>query len=79
MLIKVGQNEEALKFLNEAIEESPGNARAWSNRAVIHYRRGEVDSARADAKAALRLDPSSSQALQVLGALNSPSTLAPGQ
>ena len=79
MLIKVGQNEEALKFLNEAIEESPGNARAWSNRAVIHYRRGEVESARADAKAALRLDPGSSQAQQVLGALNSPSTLAPAQ
>jgi tetratricopeptide (TPR) repeat protein len=79
MLIKVGQNEEALKFLNEAIEESPGNARAWSNRAVIHYRRGEVESARVDAKAALRLDPGSSQAQQVLGALNSPFTLAPAQ
>ena len=56
-LIKLGKNDDALKLLNEEIATSPGSSRAWSNRAAIWYQRGEVASARADAEAALRLDP----------------------
>jgi protein O-mannosyl-transferase len=66
--IKVGRDEEALKLLNDAIEESPANPRAWSNRAMIHYRRGDLSSTRADAETALRLDPSNPQARGLLGA-----------
>lgn len=77
MLIKVEQNDEALKLLDVAIEESPGYARAWSNRAVIRYRRGEVGLARSDAEAALRLDPYNSQARNLLGALSPPPTSRP--
>lgn len=69
LLIKVGHSAEALKLLNAAIEESPGNARAWSNRAVIRYQGGELQSARMDAEVALRLDPANMQAQSVLGAL----------
>jgi protein O-mannosyl-transferase len=77
LLMKLGQNDEAVKLLNQAIEVSPGNARAWSNRAVIHYWRGEVESARADAETALRSDPTNPQAQSLLQALNAPAIAAP--
>lgn len=70
MYIKAGKDDEALKLLNRAIQEAPGYARAWSNRAVVEYRRGEVSLARTDAETALRFDPYNSQAGSLLGALN---------
>ena len=42
-LMKLGKNDDALKLLNEEIANSPGYSRAWSNRAVIHFQRGETD------------------------------------
>src|SRR5258708_6586051 len=69
-LMKLGKNDEALKLLNEEIASSPAYSRAWSNRAVIRYWFGEGESARADAAAALRLDPSNTQAQNLLGVLN---------
>jgi len=71
-LIQLGQSEEALKLLNQVLAESPGNARAWSNRAVVYYKRGELTSARSDAEAALRLEPSNGQAQEVLNSVNLP-------
>jgi tetratricopeptide (TPR) repeat protein len=71
MLVKVGRDGDALPLLDAAIGESPGNARAWSNRAVIRYRRGETNSARSDAETALRLDPYNGQARDLLRALGS--------
>jgi len=71
-LMTLGQMEDALKLLNEAIADSPGYAPAWSSRAVIRYQRGEIPSARSDAETALRLDPSNSQALALLDNLNAP-------
>jgi protein O-mannosyl-transferase len=72
-LIELGQNEDALKLLNQVLAEAPGNARAWSNRAVIFYKRGELTSARSDAETALRLEPANGQAQAVLDAMNLPS------
>jgi protein O-mannosyl-transferase len=72
-LMKLEKNNEALKLLNQDITESPGFARAWSNRAVLHYKLGERESARADAQTALRLDPANTQALNLLTLLNSTS------
>ena len=69
-LMKLGKNEDALKLLNEEIATSPRYSRAWSNRAVIRYWFGEGESARADAEAALRLDPSNMQAQKLLGVLS---------
>ncbi|HMD43877.1 MAG TPA: tetratricopeptide repeat protein [Candidatus Acidoferrum sp.] len=78
-LMKLGKNEEALKLLNDEIANSPGYSRAWADRAAIWYQRGELASARADAQAALRLDPSNLLAQNVLFALNTsnPAALQP--
>jgi Tfp pilus assembly protein PilF len=59
----------ALDLLNKEISESPGYARAWANRAVVHYKLGEIDAARADAENALRLDPSNQKAKDLMMAL----------
>jgi protein O-mannosyl-transferase len=77
LLIQLGQNDRALILLNQATVDSPENARAWSNRAVIHYQRGEMVAARADAETALRLEPSNAQAQSVLNSLSSPTAVAP--
>jgi len=71
-LMKLGQYEEASKLLNQTIAESPNYSRAWSNRAVICFRRGDFASARADAQTALRLDATNAQAESLLKALNAP-------
>jgi Tfp pilus assembly protein PilF len=76
-LMKLGENDAALKLLNEVIANSPGYSRAWSNRAVIRYRRGELTSARDDAQNALHLDPENGQAQDLLNLLRAPAPFAP--
>jgi Tfp pilus assembly protein PilF len=76
-LMKMGENEAALKLLNEEIVTSPGSPRAWSNRAVIRYGRGEMVLARTDAQNALRLDPTNTQAQNLLKLLSAPASTAP--
>lgn len=73
--MKIGQQGDALKLLNQEISESPGYSRAWSNRAVIHLQRGEMESARSDAQTALRLDSTNVQAERVLALLSVPNPL----
>jgi len=70
LLMQTGHMDGALELLNREISESPGYARAWSNRAVIRYKRGEVASARADAEVALRLDSDNTQAQNLMRMLN---------
>ncbi len=77
LLMQAGHMDGALDVLNREISESPGYARAWSNRAVIHYERGETVSARADAEAALRLQPDNQQAQNVLRMLGAPEASPP--
>jgi tetratricopeptide (TPR) repeat protein len=74
-LMKMGENNDALKLLNQTISDFPGYAWAWSNRAVIRYGRGEVAEARADAEAALHLDPANTQAQNLLHTLNAEAPL----
>jgi len=76
-LMKLEQNDDALKLLDQEIATSPGCARAWSNRAAIRYGRGEVASALADAQIAIRLDPANSQAQNLLILLKEPAFFAP--
>lgn len=66
VLMKLGENEEALKLLDAEIARSPTSSRAWSNRAVIRFQRGEAGAARSDAEAALHFDPSNEQAQNLL-------------
>jgi tetratricopeptide (TPR) repeat protein len=70
MYLKLGKNDAALPLLNDAITADPQNVRAWSNRAVVYYRKGDLASARNDAETALRLDPSNSQAKSLLSAMS---------
>jgi tetratricopeptide (TPR) repeat protein len=70
VLMKTGQVDAALELLNRQVAEAPAYARGWSNRAVIHYERGNVDSARSDASTALRLDPQNAQAAAVIRRLD---------
>jgi protein O-mannosyl-transferase len=66
LLMQTGRQDRALQILDQEIAGSPGYARAWANRAVIHYQRGEKEAARSDAESALRLDPENTQARGVL-------------
>jgi tetratricopeptide (TPR) repeat protein len=67
--LKHGDNDDALEFLNLAIANSPRFSLAWSNRAAVHYARGEPALAREDALNALRLDPTNAQAQYLLSLL----------
>jgi Tfp pilus assembly protein PilF len=75
VMMKLGQNEAALKLLDNEIAHAPTYSRAWSNRAVIRYQRGEIAMAHSDAEMAVRLDPSNQQAENLLGLLSN--TLRP--
>lgn len=66
LLMQTNHMDGALKVLDREVAESPSYSRGWSNRAVIHYKQGETATARADAEAALRLDPENRQAQNVL-------------
>jgi tetratricopeptide (TPR) repeat protein len=68
--LQQGNIRGALDILNREISEAPGYARAWANRAVIHYKQGETRLARADAEMALRLDPANQQSQNLLRLLS---------
>jgi Tfp pilus assembly protein PilF len=74
--MQTGDNFDAIDLLNRVIAASPGYARAWANRAVIRYRIGQPDKARADAEAALRLDRGNPQALGLMKLLGDSSESA---
>lgn len=69
VLIKLGDNDKALKLLDAIIQESPASSVAWSNRAAALFQAGDRAAARSDAETALRLNPSNSQAQNLLRAL----------
>jgi Tfp pilus assembly protein PilF len=72
VLIQTNHLDGAMNVLNREISESPNYARAWANRAVIHYKEGQNVPARTDAQAALRLDPANRQAQNLLHVLETP-------
>jgi len=76
-LTKLGENDNALKILDQVIAISPEYPLAWLNRAVVRYHRGEMTLAREDAQQALRLDPASTQAQKLLNLLSAPASVAP--
>jgi protein O-mannosyl-transferase len=70
--VKLGLTDDALKLTSDIIEISPGYSPAWSNRAAIHYSRGEITLARADATNALLLDPANTQAQYLVSLIGAP-------
>ena len=68
-LRSTGDDDDALEFLNLVIRRSPKFSLAWSNRAFVRYRRGEIALARDDARNALQLDSSNIQARYLLNRL----------
>ena len=66
VLSRTNHVDGALGVLNREIAESPRFARAWSSRALIRLKRGEFEPARADAEAALRLNPGDAHAMEAL-------------
>lgn len=66
VLMQIGNENSAMELLSREVAKSPAYARAWSNRAVLYYKRGEMGLARADAQTALRLDPYNTQAQNVM-------------
>lgn len=70
VMMQTGYIDGALDLLNREIAESPRYARAWSNRAVIRFQRGDATPARADAQQALRLDPANIQAQNLIHRLD---------
>jgi protein O-mannosyl-transferase len=79
LLMQTGHMDGALAVLNREITESPSYARAWSNRAVIYYKQGQTAPSRADAQAALRLDPGNTQAQKLLRLLDDSAKSSPQQ
>ena len=73
-LVQHGENSDALNILNQVIADSPGESRAWANRAVLRYHSGELALARADAAQALQLDPGNAQAQNLLKELSNNAT-----
>ncbi|HVO59205.1 MAG TPA: tetratricopeptide repeat protein [Dongiaceae bacterium] len=68
-LLDRGQEAEAETLLDKEIAEAPGYSRAWSNRAVLRFKRREFSLALQDAQAALGADPNNAQAKSVLNKL----------
>ena len=70
LLMDAGRLDGALAILNGVIAASPGQSRALANRAVIHYKNNDLEAARSDADAALRIDAKNKQALGILRLLS---------
>ena len=58
----LGQIDEALKDYSRAIELSPNNAAAYTNRGIIYSEKGEFDLAIKDYFSALKINPDSTNA-----------------
>ena len=76
ILMKTNHADGAQEYLDREIMEAPVYAPAWSMRAEFHYEQGQPKEARADAEAALRLDPGDAQAQNVLNRLDASSPSA---
>ena len=59
--------DEALKYINKAIEINPKDYRGYFLRAIIYDKRGEIISAEKDLSKALELNPEDPELLNHLG------------
>lgn len=68
-LEETGRQDEALVLLDRVIARNPAYSRAYSNRAVIAFRRKQVKASLSDAETARQLDPNNEQAVHLLRVL----------
>jgi Flp pilus assembly protein TadD len=68
----LGRYDEALAQLSQAIALDPVNVEAYHNRAVLHERRGDRESAIRDYQTAVRYNPQYEPSRQALTRLNAP-------
>jgi tetratricopeptide (TPR) repeat protein len=66
-LIESGDHDSAVELLTEIIRRSPCYAEAYNQRAVAHYLRGAYAEAAADARQAVRINPTHFAAYAGLG------------
>ena len=77
ILMKTNHPDAALVCLNREIAEAPAYAPAWSTRAVLHLSQDDLQAARSDAQAALRLNPTDQIGIRILMRLNAPAPSTP--
>jgi tetratricopeptide (TPR) repeat protein len=59
---RLNDYDNSLKLYAKAIEVNPGNARAYFNRSVIYWKRGDWGSVVSDLENAVRIDPNFKEA-----------------
>jgi tetratricopeptide (TPR) repeat protein len=65
-----GRNEEALKYLNEALRLDPQSEMALSIRGNVYFQAGNLEQARRDYRGALSINPQNEQAIAGLAAVD---------
>jgi tetratricopeptide (TPR) repeat protein len=58
--------DQALKFLDNVVEQAPDFTEGWSRRAYVHFQRNQVGQALGDLRRALALDPNHYKSLDGL-------------
>ncbi|MGB9873446.1 MAG: tetratricopeptide repeat protein, partial [Hydrogenobacter sp.] len=67
LLSEEGKPQEALKYINFAIDINPKDYRGYFLKAIVHDKMGQIVSAEADLKKALELNPGDPELLNHLG------------
>ncbi|MCK9470075.1 MAG: tetratricopeptide repeat protein [Porticoccaceae bacterium] len=67
MLVRTGRLAEARHLLDSALESQPGNPNLLYSRSVVSARQDDIESAEADLRAILVMDPDNATALNALG------------
>ncbi|WP_041523665.1 tetratricopeptide repeat protein [Gilvimarinus agarilyticus] len=66
-LLEAGEDDAALRALNEALLETPNNSNLLYARSMLHERADDIAQAEADLRAILQYDPNNPAALNALG------------
>lgn len=68
--LELGRWDDAIRYLNYAIQAVPDGPYPYNNRAFAHYHRGDYTAATRDIAKSLMLDPTNSWAYRNLGLVN---------
>jgi Flp pilus assembly protein TadD len=71
LLCQLGQAEEGIRYILEALRIDPNNPKTWNNLGVAYANSNDIEHARACFQKAVRIDPSYDLAKVSLEALDS--------